>query len=155
MGCPDASESSEDIRLKEEYGQPIFEKRLQMKNESKIMKEILREIRETNRSIDRMSRAFLQLMQRLVPEDQSKETIQKGGPIAEITVRTPEKLEEWRSLFENRGMRVEYYEPMQADDEKYFAKLWGYLENNKGMKTHDGNVPELKRSAFLTREKTS
>ena len=114
-----------------------------MRNESKIMKEVLKEIKETNRLINEMNQSFLQLMKRMMPERHSTETIQKGGPIAEITVRTPEKLEEWRSLFENRGMRVEYYEPYRTNGEEYFAKLWGYLENNK-----DLNV-------FLSQEKSS
>lgn len=117
-----------------------------MRNESKMMKEILKEIKETNRLIDKMNRSFLQLMKRMVPERHSTETIQKGGPIAEITVRTPEKLEEWRSLFENRGMRVEYYEPFRTDGEEYFAKLWGYLENNKDAQARD---------VFLSQEKPS
>ena len=126
-----------------------------MKNESKIMKEILKEIKETNRRIDEMNQSFLQLMKRMVPERHSSETIQKGGPIAEITVRTPEKLEEWRNLFENRNMRVEYYEPFRTNGEEYFAKLWGYLENNKSPQDGDETVPELKRNMFLSQEKPS
>jgi hypothetical protein len=111
-----------------------------MRNESKLMKEILKEMRETNRLISEMNQSFLQLMKRMVPERHSTETIQMGGPIAEITVRTPEKLEEWRSLFESRGMRVEYYEPFRTNGEEYFAKLWGYLENHKGMRDQDDSV---------------
>ncbi len=126
-----------------------------MRNESKIMKEILQEIKETNRLIYEMNQSFLQLMKRMVPERHSTETIQKGGPIAEITVRTPEKLEEWRSLFESRGMRVEYYEPFRTNGEEYFAKLWGYLENNKGLKERDDSFDELKRNVFLSQEKPS
>jgi len=126
-----------------------------MKNESKIMKEILKEIKETNRRIDEMNQSFLQLMKRMVPERHSSETIQKGGPIAEITVRTPEKLEEWRNLFENRNMRVEYYEPFRTNGEEYFAKLWGYLENNKSPQDGNETVPELKRNMFLSQEKPS
>jgi hypothetical protein len=119
------------------------------------MKEILKEIRETNRLIKEMNQSFVQLMKRMIPERHSTETIQKGGPLAEITVRTPEKLEEWRNLFESRGMRVEYYEPFRKDGEEYFAKLWGHLENHKGPKTGDESVPELKRSMFLSQEKLS
>ena len=126
-----------------------------MRNESKIMKEILKEIKETNRRIDEMNQSFLQLMKRMVPERHSSETIQKGGPIAEITVRTPEKLEEWRNLFEKRNMRVEYYEPFRTNGEEYFAKLWGYLENNKSPQDGDETVPELKRNMFLSQEKPS
>jgi hypothetical protein len=126
-----------------------------MRNESKILKEILKEIKETNRSISEMNQSFLQLMKKMVPERHSTETIQKGGPIAEITVRTPEKLDEWRSLFENRGMRVEYYEPFRMNGEEYFAKLWGYLENNKSPQDGEGTAPELKRQVFLSQEKPS
>jgi len=126
-----------------------------MRNESKLMKEILKEIRETNRLISEMNHSFLQLMKRMVPERHSTETIQKGGPIAEITVRTPEKLEEWRSLFESRGMRVEYYEPFRTDGEEYFAKLWGYLENHKKKGEREATVSELKRNMFLSQEKPS
>jgi hypothetical protein len=104
------------------------------------MKEVLKEMRESNRLIGEMNQSFLQLMKRMVPEKHSTETIQMGGPIAEITVRTPEKLEEWRSLFESRGMRVEYYEPFRTNGEEYFAKLWGYLENQKGKRDLDDSV---------------
>ena len=126
-----------------------------MRNEGKLMKEILKEIRETNRLINEMNQSFVQLMKRMIPERHSTETIQKGGPLAEITVRTPEKLEEWKSLFESRGMRVEYYEPFRKDGEEYFAKLWGHLENHKGLRARDESVPELKRSMFLSQEKLS
>jgi hypothetical protein len=126
-----------------------------MRNESKVMKEILKEIKETNRLINEMNQSFSQLMKRMTPERHSSETIQKGGPITEITVRTPEKLEEWRSLFEERGMRVEYYEPFRTNGEEYFAKLWGYLENDKGTPARKESVSELKRDAFLSHEKPS
>ncbi len=126
-----------------------------MRNELKLTKEILKEIRETNRLINEMNQSFLQLMKRMVPDRHSTETIQKGGPIAEITVRTPEKLEQWRSLFESRGMRVEYYEPFQTNEEEYFAKLWGYLENHQNKGKRDETVSELKRDMFLSQEKPS
>jgi hypothetical protein len=126
-----------------------------MRNESKIFREILKEIKETNRAINELNQSFLLLTKRMVPERHSTETIQKGGPIAEITVRTPEKLDEWRSLFESRGMRVEYYEPFRTNGEEYFAKLWGYLENNKSQQDGEETVPELKRAVFLSQEKPS
>ena len=110
------------------------------------MKEMLKEIGETNRLIGEMNQSLLQLMKRMAPERHSTETIQKGGAIAEITVRTPEKLEQWRSLFESRGMRVEYYEPFRTNGEEYFAKLWGYLDNNKG---------PSERDVFISQEKPS
>lgn len=116
------------------------------------MKEILLEMRETNRLIREMNQSFVQLMKRLSPERHGTETIQKGGPIAEITVRTPEKLEQWRSLFESRGMRVEYYEPSRTNGEEYFAKLWGYLENNgHDKKSRAKSVTQLKRTEFSRR----
>ncbi len=118
------------------------------------MKEILKETKETNRLINEMNHSFLQLMRRLAPERHSSETIQKGGPIAEITVRTHEKLEEWRSLFESRGMKVEYYEPFRADGEEYFAKLWGYLETHKGTIDREERSPKLKKSLFPSQEKS-
>lgn len=126
-----------------------------MRNESKLLKEVLKEIGETNRLINEMHHSFLQMMKRMVPERHSTETIQKGGPIAEITVRTPEKLEEWRSLFESRGMRVEYYEPFRKDEEEYFAKLWGYLENNKTRGERDASVRETDRAVFLAQKNIS
>jgi len=117
-----------------------------MKNQPKIMKEILKEMKETNRLIEEMNQSFVQMMKRLTPEHHSSETIQKGGPIAEITVRTPEKLEQWRSLFESRGMRVEYYEPFKTNGEAYFAKLWGYLENgDNGQKYGDKDAAQVKK----------
>jgi hypothetical protein len=131
------------------------DKRVNMRNESKVMREILKEVRETNRLINEMIQSFSQLMKRMTPERHSSETIQKGGPVTEITVRTPEKLEEWRSLFEKRGMRVEYYEPFRTNGEEYFAKLWGYLENSKDKTARKESVTELKRDAFLSHEKPS
>ncbi len=126
-----------------------------MRNELKIMKEILEETRETNRLIKEMNHSFTQLMKRMTPERHSTETIQKGGAIAEITVRTPEKLKEWRSLFKSRGMRVEYYEPFRTDGEEYFAKLWGYLENHKGMRDRDETAPGLKSDMYHSQDKPS
>jgi hypothetical protein len=124
----ETTNSKGENRLNKTKEHPNNEKRANMRNESKVLKEILGEIKETNRLIAEMNQSFQQLMKRMIPEKHSSETIQKGGPIAEITVRTPEKLEEWRRLFENRGMRVEYYEPVRTDGEEYFAKLWGYLD---------------------------
>jgi len=126
-----------------------------MRNESKLMKEILEETRETNRLIKEMNQSLIQLMKRMVPERHSTETIQKGGSVAEITVRTPEKLKQWRSLFESRGMRVEYYEPYRTNGEEYFAKLWGYLENHQNKRKRDETVSELKRNVLLSQEKPS
>jgi hypothetical protein len=104
-----------------------------MRNESKLMKEILQEIKETNRLIQEMSQSLAILKKRMMPEKHSSETIQKGGPITEITVRTPEKLEQWKELFESKGLRVEYYEPYTDNGEDYFAKLWGYMDGRKSL----------------------
>jgi hypothetical protein len=119
------------------------------------MKEILKEIKETNGLIQELNQAFTLMMKKMVPEKHSSETIKMGGPIAEITVRTPEKLEEWRGLFESRGMRVEYYEPFRKDGEEYFAKLWGYLDKNKIRQDRKEKIPELKRNVILARENLS
>jgi aspartate/tyrosine/aromatic aminotransferase len=126
-----------------------------VRNESKLRKEILEEIKETNRLIREMNQSFVLLMKKMAPEKHGSETIKKGGSIAEITVRTPEKLEEWRNLFESRGMRVEYYEPFRRDGEEYFAKIWGHLEKSNSLKDKKQKVPELKRNAFLVRENMS
>ncbi len=126
-----------------------------MRNETKLMKEILGEIKETNRLIQEMNQSVILMMKKMVPEKHSSETIKKGGAIAEITVRTPEKLEEWRSLFESRGMRVEYYEPFRTNGEEYFAKLWGYLEKSRTIRDKKEKAPELRREVFLARENVS
>lgn len=126
-----------------------------MRNDSKLMKEIFSEIKETNRLIGEMNRSLQQLMKCLLPQKHGSETIQRGGGIAEITVRTPEKLDEWRSLFERRGMRVEYYEPFQKDGEEYFAKIWGYLDKHKQGNNGNESAPELSRHLFLSQEKHS
>jgi hypothetical protein len=123
-----------------------------MRNQTKFMKEILQEMKETNRLIKEMSQSFVQLMKRITPERHSTETIQKGGPIAEITVRTPEKLKQWRSLFESQGMRVEYYEPFRTNGEEYFAKLWAHLENNsKDKKNREKSKAESGQVVFSRR----
>lgn len=123
-----------------------------MRNESKLMKEILQEIRETNRLIQEMSQSLSLLNKRMMPEKHSSETIQKGGSITEITVRAPEKLEQWRKLFESKGLRVEYYEPYQTDGEDYFAKLWGYLDGHKNSIDRKEKNSKLKRDTYSGHE---
>jgi len=119
------------------------------------MKEILEEIKETNRLIQEMSESLTLLKKRMLPERHSSETIQKGDAITEITVRNPEKLEEWRKLFESKGLRVEYYEPYQTNGEEYFAKLWGYLDRKNPPREQKVKNSEMRREAFLTQERRS
>jgi hypothetical protein len=116
------------------------------------MKEILQEIRETNRLIQEMSQSLDILKKRMMPEKHSSETIQKGGAITEITVRTPRKLEQWRKLFESNGLRVEYYEPYQTNGEDYFAKLWGYLDGRKKPGERKEKNSKSTRDAYLSPE---
>jgi hypothetical protein len=116
------------------------------------MKEILQEMKETNRLIQEMSQSLELLNKRMMPEKHSSETIQKGGPITEITVRTPEKLEQWRKLFESKGLRVEYYEPYQTNREDYFAKLWGYLDGRKNQAERGEKNSKSKRDTYLGQE---
>ncbi len=123
-----------------------------MRNESKLMKEILQEMRETNRLIQEMSQSLALLNKRMMPEKHSSETIQKGGAITEITVRTPEKLEQWKRLFESKGLRVEYYEPYQTNGEDYFAKLWGYLDGRKKPRGWEAKTSKEKRDTYLAQE---
>jgi len=123
-----------------------------MRNESKLMKEILQEMRETNRLIQEMSQSLALLNKRMMPEKHSTETIQKGGAITEITVRTPERLEQWKKLFESKGLRVEYYEPYQTNGEDYFAKLWGYLDGRKKPGEWEEKNPKEKRDTYLSQE---
>jgi hypothetical protein len=52
-------------------------------------------------------------------------------------------------------MRVEYYEPFRTEGEEYFAKLWGYLENNNDPERGKEAVAELKRDVFLSQDKPS
>ncbi len=126
-----------------------------MRNESKLMKEILEEIKQTNSLIQEMSQSLALLKKRMLPERHSSETIQKGDAITEITVRNPEKLEEWRKLFESKGLRVEYYEPYRTNGEEYFAKLWGYLDKQINPQKRELKNSESKREEFLTQEHRS
>ncbi|MFQ6038684.1 MAG: hypothetical protein ACE5LV_08715 [Candidatus Aminicenantales bacterium] len=97
-----------------------------MNSETQLLKEILAEVQETNRLLRELSETLAAFARRMFPQKPRGETISKGGPVAEITVYTPEKLEEWRSIFESRGLKVEFYEPPREDGH-YFAKIWGYL----------------------------
>jgi hypothetical protein len=147
------SKKEDDIRLNPYSVHSNFEREMKMRNESKLMKEILEEIKETNRLIQEMSESLSLLKKRMLPERHSSETIQKGDAITEITVRNPEKLEEWRKLFESKGLRVEYYEPYQTNGEEYFAKLWGYLDRKNPSREQKVKNSEMRREAFLTQER--
>lgn len=124
-----------------------------MRHQSKLMKEIMEELRATNRRVEEMNRSFTHLMKTLSSESPCAETIQKDSSIAEITVRSPEKLEQWRNLFESRGMRVQCYEPQRTNGEGYVARLWGYLGNNNGKPNRDESAAELEREVFLSQDK--
>ncbi|MFQ6038517.1 MAG: hypothetical protein ACE5LV_07865 [Candidatus Aminicenantales bacterium] len=112
-----------------------------MRRDTRLLRELLEEVRETHRLIQDLHQTLSSMMKRMLPAAQNTETITKGGPMAEITVRSPEKLEQWRHLFESRGLRVEYYEPHRADGEGYFAKLWGYLERSSRASDTDPGDP--------------
>ena len=104
-----------------------------MNKELKVLNDILKEAKKTNRLLNEMNETVSIIMKKLIPGKQTAETIQRGGPVAEITVYTPEKLEEWKAIFESKGLKVEFYEPYTFD-ENYFAKLWGYLEKPERQK---------------------
>ena len=98
-----------------------------MNEELEILNEILKEAKETNRLLQEMKNTISVLTKKMIPEKKQEEVILKGGPVAEITVYSPEKLEEWMAIFESKGLRVEFSEPSSAES-NYFAKVWGYLE---------------------------
>ncbi len=98
-----------------------------MNEELEILNAILKEARETNQLLEEMRNAISAITRKMIPEKKQEEVILKGGPVAEITVYSPEKLEEWMAIFEDKGLRVEFSEPSSAES-NYFAKVWGYLE---------------------------
>ena len=104
-----------------------------MSKETELLGEILKAVKETNRLLIEMNEAVSIVMKRVLPGKLPAETIQRGGSVTEITVYSPEKLEEWKAFFKNKGIKVEFYEPYTFD-ENYFAKLWGYLEEPKQQK---------------------
>lgn len=106
-----------------------------MRQETKLLKELLNEVKKTNCQIKKMNYSLSLLNKRLSPTQHSGETISMAGPVTEITVRTPKKFEEWKNLFESKGLRVEYHEPFRTDGNHYFAKLWGYLKKSKDQRT--------------------
>jgi len=113
-----------------------------MRSETRLIKEMLKEIKENRRLMEEMIQSFSNLSRKLAPQKHESETILKGRGMAEIIVRTPEKLEEWKELFECRGLRVEYYEPFRTNGEEYFAKLWGHLDGRHAGKKLSERVSE-------------
>jgi hypothetical protein len=98
-----------------------------MKKEHEILIELLKEAQETNRLLNEMKDALSALTKKMLPENRQEEVVLKGGPVAEITVYSPDKLKEWMKIFESKGLRVEFSAP-SSGEVNYFAKVWGYLE---------------------------
>jgi len=98
-----------------------------MNEEIEVLNAILEEVRETKQLLKEIKATISVIMKKMLPERQPEEMILKGGPVAEITVYSPEKLEEWMKIFERKGLRVEFSEP-STGERNYFAKIWGYLE---------------------------
>jgi len=98
-----------------------------MKKEQEILNEILTETQETNRLLKELYDAITAVTKKMIPEKNLEEVVLKGGPVAEITVYSPDKLKEWMKIFESKGLRVEFSEP-STGKKNYFAKVWGYLE---------------------------
>jgi hypothetical protein len=98
-----------------------------MKKEQEILNDILKETQETNRLLKEMKDTISAITKKMVPENNMEEVVLKGGPVAEITVYSPDKLKEWMKIFESKGLRVEFSEP-STGEKNYFAKVWGYLE---------------------------
>lgn len=99
----------------------------QMDNELQVLNAILKETQETKQLLKEIKSTMTMIAKKILPEKSPEELILKGGPVAEITVYSPEKLEEWMNIFEKKGLRVEFSEP-STSDRNYFAKIWGYLE---------------------------
>lgn len=99
----------------------------QMDEDMEVLNAILEEARETKQLLKEIKAAISVITKKMLPERQPEELILRGGPVAEITVYSPEKLEEWMKIFERKGLRVEFSEP-STGERNYFAKIWGYLE---------------------------
>jgi hypothetical protein len=98
-----------------------------MNKEQEILMDILKEAQETNRLLKDMKNTISAITKNMLPENKQEEVVLKGGPVAEITVYSPDKLKEWMKIFESKGLRVEFSEP-STSEKNYFAKVWGYLE---------------------------
>jgi hypothetical protein len=110
-----------------------------MDKEFEVLTAILKESQETKQLLKEIKATMTLIAKKILPEKAPEELILKGGPVAEITVYSPEKLEEWMSIFEKKGLRVEFSEP-STGDRNYFAKIWGYLE--KPIDREDKEVKE-------------
>ena len=104
-----------------------------MKQEREILDEILKETQETNRLLSEIRNAISSVAKKIMPEKRQEEVVLRGGPVAEITVYSPDKLKEWMKIFESKGLRVEFSEP-SSGEKNYFAKVWGYLEKPESQK---------------------
>jgi len=107
-----------------------------MKKEQEVLMDILKETQETNRLLKEMKDTISAITKKMLPDNKLEEVVLKGGPVAEITVYSPDKLKEWMKIFESKGLRVEFSEPSSGEI-NYFAKVWGYLE--KPEKNKDQN----------------
>jgi hypothetical protein len=99
----------------------------EIKKEQEILIDILKETQESNRLLNEIRDALSSMTKKMLPENLHEEVVLKGGPVAEITVYSPDKLREWMKIFESKGLRVEFSEPSSGET-NYFAKVWGYLE---------------------------
>ncbi len=98
-----------------------------MNKEQEILCDILKETQETNRLLKEMKDTISAITKKMMPENMQEKVVIKGGPVAEITVYSPDKLKEWMKIFKSKGLRVEFSEPSTGEI-NYFAKVWGYLE---------------------------
>jgi hypothetical protein len=107
-----------------------------VEKDQEILNDILKETQETNRLLKEIKDTISAITKKMVPENMQEEVVLKGGPVAEITVYSPDKLKEWMKIFESKGLRVEFSEPSTGET-NYFAKVWGYLEKPKEKEDQD------------------
>ena len=69
-----------------------------MKKEQEILNDILKETQETNRLLKEMKDTISALTKKMLPENRQEEVVLRGGPVAEITVYSPDKLKEWMKI---------------------------------------------------------
>lgn len=107
-----------------------------MDKEQELLNNLLKETKETNRLLKDVYDAVAAVTKKMVPGSDVEEVVLKGGPVAEITVYSPDKLKEWMKIFESKGLRVEFSEP-STGKKNYFAKVWGYLEKPQKREDED------------------
>lgn len=107
-----------------------------MEKEKEILIEILEETRKANQLLKDLYDTMAVVTKKMIPEKNLEEVVLKGGPVAEITVYSPDKLKEWMKIFESKGLRVEFSEP-SSSKKNYFAKVWGYLEKPSKLEDED------------------